>query len=563
MRADFVLDYNVLKLGEPQKLNLMARFASGAAPEDRKRRPLNLSVVIDRSGSMAGEKIDYTRQAAQFLVQNLGTQDILSVVLYNDAVETLLYPERVRRKDAINQRIASIKARGTTNLSGGWLEGCKLVSENLDTKSVNRVILMSDGLANRGVTDSEQIVSMVKKQYSEGVSTTAMGLGNDFNEDLLMAMAMAGGGAFYFIESPEITPLIFQEELQGLLNVVGQNLVVTIQPSQHVSIVSQLNAYPSHTDGQKTTFRMGDVFGDEIKAILLELSVEAINMAGEVELAALQFEFDELLDEGSEHRVIEMPVKVRVQSDEVVPELPNQEVEQSVLLLRAANARKRAVRAADRGEFESASQVLREVANLIEQSQIIDPKLSEERDALLKQAEDVAKGNSGYGVYHRKTMSTQAFYTMTSRHDDTVMLRVRELARKGQDKPPDPKRTQEAEAHMRQSDLRIETRAGVPPTHVTWKGQTFELQGELIRIGRSRHNEIIIPASGVSRFHCQIRREANQLILEDLGSTNGTVIHGSVLEAPYVLNMGDVVYVCDEKLIFHDGSLGTQPTGAG
>ena len=120
MQADFVLDYDVLTIQQPHKVYLIARLVAGSAPDNEQRRPLNLSMVIDHSGSMAGEKLDYTRQAAQFLVQNLSTRDILSIVLYNNRVETLVTPAPVQHKDAINQRIDDVKASGTTNLSGGW-----------------------------------------------------------------------------------------------------------------------------------------------------------------------------------------------------------------------------------------------------------------------------------------------------------------------------------------------------------------------------------------------------------------------------------------------------------
>ncbi|MCA9912949.1 MAG: VWA domain-containing protein [Anaerolineae bacterium] len=215
MRADFALDYDVLTVERPQQLYLMARFEAGTGPREAVRRPLNVSLVIDRSGSMAGEKIDYTRQAAQFLVQHLSRRDIFSVVLYNDKVETLLEPEPVLNKDRVMQSLDKMRVRGTTNLSGGWLQGCQHVAENQGGGKLNRVILMTDGLANRGVTDPNQLVQMSRQKQLEGISTTTMGMGTDFNEDLLIEMAHAGGGAYYFIESPEVAPQIFQEELSG------------------------------------------------------------------------------------------------------------------------------------------------------------------------------------------------------------------------------------------------------------------------------------------------------------------------------------------------------------
>ena len=149
MKADFALDYDVLTVERPQKLYLMARLVSNATPANHSRRPLNISLVLDRSGSMAGNKLDYTRQAAQFLVQHLGENDTLSIVLYNEQVTTLIPPDSVAQKDAISQRLNQIKASGMTNLSGGWLEGCKWVEEGLSQDQMNRVILMTDDLPNR------------------------------------------------------------------------------------------------------------------------------------------------------------------------------------------------------------------------------------------------------------------------------------------------------------------------------------------------------------------------------------------------------------------------------
>lgn len=553
MRADFSLDYDVLTVERPQKLYLMARFEAGEGPNDALRRPLNLSLVIDRSGSMAGDKIDYTKQAAQFLVQHLGANDVFSIVLYNDKVETLVAPERVSNKDAVIQLLDRMRVRGTTNLSGGWLEGCQHVTSQLSPQSLNRVILMSDGLANRGVTDSPTLISMAKQKRGEGVSTTTMGLGKDFNEDLMMEMAHSGGGAFYFIESPEVTPEIFKEELSGLLSVVGQNLTISIESNKHVSSLRQLNAYSVAMDGKKTSFQLGDIFAHEVKTLVLELSIPAMESLGETQIATLRFDYDEIADGSSQHQSKSFDVMVNVKAPSEFGALPNPDVAQSVLLLKAAQARQEAVKAADHGDYTHASQVLRDMAKSIADSQVMSEELKEEKDALLEQAERMDKGAAAYNEYSRKTMSTQAFYTMTNRHDDTVMLRFREQQR--EQSPENAKMTLEREVEAVQEDgnTTVPKEEGVPPTHMHWKGQIFELKGEIIRLGRSSHNEIMIDEKGVSRFHGQIRRADGKLYFEDLGSTNGTTVEGKQIKEPYQLSVGDVVFLCDEKLVFSKG----------
>ncbi|MBI5671335.1 MAG: FHA domain-containing protein [Chloroflexi bacterium] len=533
MLADFYLDYDRLTAGQAHTIYLMARLMSGPAPASQRRLPLNLGLVIDRSGSMAGDKIAFTRQAAQFLVQNLGPNDTLSVVLYNHEIETLQPPQRVTHKDAITQRIGAIKTGGTTNLSGGWLEGCNLVAQNLGGEQLNRVIIMSDGLANRGITDSARLVALAQQKREQGISTTTMGLGADFNEDLLMAMADAGGGAFYFIESPEVAPLIFEEELRGLLSMVGQNLSVQLEFSDYIDAVRQLNAYPSETGAKHVAYRLGDIFADEVKTLVLELSIPALAEVGEYRVATLRFDYDELTPDGSHHRTLELPIRVTVVPYAALLPPPNKDVRRSVLLLQAAQARREAVQAADRGEFVEASQVLRSVAEAIEESQIISPDLEEERNALLVQASEIESGDS-YDKLSRKFMQTQAFYTMTDWHEGTQNLRTREMERVVKPSP-------------------IIKKPGVIPTLLVWNNRQYPLDKDLIRIGRAAQNDIIIDRRSVSRFHGQITRQNDALVLEDLSSTNGTYVNEIRLEGqPHTLSVGDVVRFGDEQVIFHD-----------
>ena len=397
---------------------------------------------------------------------------------------------------------------------------------------------MTDGLANRGIIETDRLVALGKQKFEEGISTTTMGLGDDFNEDLLIAIANASGGAFYFIESPEVTPTIFQEELRGLLSVVGQNLTISLDLTEHVSNVAQLNAYPATMGERRVSFRLGDVFGEEVKTLALELSLPGIDQLGEKQIATLRFDYDELSEAGVQHRVLEQAVIVNIAPADQQPALANPAVSESVLLLKSAQARQSAVEQADQGNYEGASQVLRTAADAIGQVDADNAALSEEREALLKQAAEMEMGPDSFDAHSRKMMSTQAVYTMTDRHMATQALRVRELERMLKEQKDGPQPSQPS-------------RGGLIPTTVRWNGQAFPLVGDLIRIGRAPQNEIIIQARGVSRFHCQIRRSNNQLVIEDLHSTNGTHIGGYPLQSPYTLSAGDEVFLCNEKLIFN------------
>lgn len=533
MKADFALDYDVLTVEQSHKLYLMARLVADPIPDSHKRRPLNLSLVIDRSGSMAGDKIEFTRQAAQFLVQHLGSTDQFSIVLYNENVETLLPPEPVIRKDFIIQRLQKIRAGGMTNLSGGWLQGCSLVAQNVREDYINRVILMSDGLMNRGITDESQLINLARNKRDQNVTTTTMGLGADFNEELLIAMADAGGGAFYFIESPESTPLIFQEELRGLLSVVGQNLTVSLIASPNIQNVTQLNTYDLHLNGNVYAFSLGDIYGDEVKTLILELSVPALKDIGQQEIARLRFEYDVINESGSDHQTVELPIVVNIVEKQAALTSPNPEVGKSVLLLQSARARREAVNVADKGDYLSASQMLRQAAGAIEDSKLMHPQLLDEQQSLMQQAAELERGTDFYDDYSRKVMTAQANYTMTDKHERTVSLRAREIERAL--KTPETERKE-----------------GVPPKYMSWREQTFPLQDSLIRIGRAPQNEIMLNGKNISRFHCQVKPDSGKVFLEDLGSTNGTFVNGIRISEPHALSVGDVVRIGYEQLIFHD-----------
>lgn len=236
--------------------------------------PLNLSVVIDRSGSMAGDKIRYARQAAKHIVDQMSSSDYLSIVIYDQQVDVLVSATPVYNKQQIKNKIDAIYERGNTNLMGGAMEGYAQVARNYNAGFVNRVLLLSDGLANQGIVNPDQISNIVRsKMRSNGISISTFGVGRDYNEDLMTSMAENGAGNYYFIDQPGDITGIFQSELNGLHDVVAQHAEMRIRIPDNVYI-ERVYGQQYEREGNNLVVHFSDLFANETKGVLVRYSVK-------------------------------------------------------------------------------------------------------------------------------------------------------------------------------------------------------------------------------------------------------------------------------------------------
>jgi Ca-activated chloride channel homolog len=235
--------------------------------------PLNISVVLDRSGSMAGDKLKYTKEALKYVVNNLDSRDILSIVLYDTEVEVFLEPQRIEDKNSLLNRIDKIQIAGSTNLEGGIRRGYSLVKQAkklLGTEMINRVLLLSDGLANVGVSDPEILSSITKGFFEEDhISISTFGVGTDYNENLMARIALHGGGLYYFIYSPEKLPEIFNEELKGMSKVVAKNTILKIKFPEDQLTYERTYSFSSNLKKNVLEISFNDLFAEEQKSILI------------------------------------------------------------------------------------------------------------------------------------------------------------------------------------------------------------------------------------------------------------------------------------------------------
>jgi Ca-activated chloride channel family protein len=211
------------------------------------RSPLRLAVVIDRSGSMSGQPLAEALRCAEHIAAGLTARDHLAVVLYDDKIQVPVPLSGGGNLPAVQRALAGVESGGSTALFDGWEQGARLL-EHGPKDTLSRVVLLSDGQANRGLVDVDQIVQHCARWAERGVSTTTVGLGRDFNEDLMIRMARAGGGQQYYGRSADDLRDGFDEELQLLQALYLRKLRVRLVPADGV-VAEALGGLPSGPDG--------------------------------------------------------------------------------------------------------------------------------------------------------------------------------------------------------------------------------------------------------------------------------------------------------------------------
>lgn len=238
--------------------------------------PKRLALVVDRSGSMAGQPLDEALRCVQHIANHLAPQDALALLVYDDKVDTLLPLQPMHSSEVVTQAIAGVQAGGMTNLHGGWLAGAQQLQGSADqalAQTVSRVILLSDGQANHGETDLSAIEAQCRQWLDRGVTTTTVGLGQGFNEDLMIGMARAGGGQNYYGQTAADLYDSFAEELALLQALYGRQIGLKLLPAPGV-MVEMLSPATQQPDG---SWRMTDLaWGAEAwVAVRLHLSPSA------------------------------------------------------------------------------------------------------------------------------------------------------------------------------------------------------------------------------------------------------------------------------------------------
>lgn len=324
---------------------------------ERERMPVNVAIVIDKSGSMQGDKIEQARQAAIQAIDRLHDSDIVSVITYDSSVNVVVPATKASDRQAIKATIRSIQAGGNTALFAGVSKGAAEVRKFKEDKRVNRVILLSDGLANVGPSAPSELEQLGASLIKEGISVSTLGLGLGYNEDLMSNLAMAGSGNHVFIEDAENLVKVFQNEFDDVLSVVAQQVVIKAQMADGVRPIKVLN-YPADITGQQVTIEFGQLYSGQERYFVVEFEVASGKANSRAAIATVSVEYMNMATETKD--TLSSSVEVKFTDSK---ELAEKEVNKEVLgacVIQIANERSRsATELRDLGEVEEARKLLK------------------------------------------------------------------------------------------------------------------------------------------------------------------------------------------------------------
>lgn len=323
---------------------------------DAERPPANVAIVLDKSGSMGGAKIARAREAAKMAVERLGPNDIVSIIAYDTTVSVVVPATKVADKEAIFEMIDGIKPGGNTALFAGVSKGAAEVRKFRGKDRVNRVILVSDGIANRGPSTPGALGELGVSLRKEGISVSTLGLGEGYNEDLMFKLAEKSDGNHSFAESGERLVAILDEEFGDVLSVAAQEVLVKIECQPGVRPVRVLGR-EAEISGQSCTVLLNQIYSKQEKYVLLEVEVPATAAGKALDVANVSVSYANMATKLTDELSSKVAARFTADAKEVVLKT-NKDVMVSCVMQVATLTNEKAMKLRDDGNVEEAQQLL-------------------------------------------------------------------------------------------------------------------------------------------------------------------------------------------------------------
>jgi Ca-activated chloride channel homolog len=404
VRAD--LGQSVLPEGEDGRVFLRVSLEG---EEEGSRAPANVIVVIDKSGSMKGDRIDQAREAALMAVERLGSDDVLGVIAYSDNATIVSRAGPLHNAAEVRERIRRLHAEGRTALYAGVAEAIRELKPFRDPNAVNRIILLSDGLANVGPSSSAELEGLGREAARDGITITTIGIGLGYNEDLMTRLALASDGNHAFVEHPHDLVRIFNEEFGDVLSAVGGEVDIEIECPEGFRPMRAVGR-DAKIDGQNVSLKLGQVYRKQQKYVVIELAVDKAHARGTAAAANVKVNYHAMASK--ERRATEQKAEVRFSaSREEATRSVNNEVVAAVTAQIATERNEKATALRDAGKTEEAKRVLKENAEYLDNQARALPAAAAAplRDMSKKNVDDAENLDAGNWEKQRKVMRANQY----------------------------------------------------------------------------------------------------------------------------------------------------------
>ena len=360
--------------GTPET-NYLKVSLSGQNIDSKKRVPINLAIVIDKSGSMSGQRIEKAREAAILAVNMLNENDTLSIVAYDSEARVIVPATKVDNKLRIIGLInENIYASGGTALFAGLSKGIKQVENQLTKDKVNRIILLSDGQANIGPSSVDELSQLAIIAAKKNIAITTLGIGSDYNELLMSSIASYSDGNHVFVNNSADLENVFVHEFTDLMSAIAQDVVITIQLNNGVKPVRLLGR-DGVIKGNEITVKMNQLFSNQEKYVLLEVIPDKGKVGQEKTLAQVDLKYDNLLENKTENET--QVVRISYTKDKkMVDDAIHQDVIVETELQKVALENEKALELYNQGKRDEAQQLLRENSEALKAISTQSPTMS-------------------------------------------------------------------------------------------------------------------------------------------------------------------------------------------
>lgn len=402
------LDNAVVLAGGTQTAVVKVTLDAPKAPPLAQRPPVNLTIVLDRSGSMSGQKIQKAREAAIAALRRLGPEDLFSLVTYDHQVNTVVPAQSAANTEWIESRIRSIDSGGNTALFAGVSQGASEVRKHLDGRYVNRILLLSDGLANVGPSSPAELARLGTALRKEGIAVTTIGVGTDYNEDLMTQMAQNSDGNTYFVESSVDLPRIFNSELGDVLSVVASKVTIEVEFPEGIRPVRILGR-DGRVGEDRVEVTLNQLYGGQQKFALIEVELPAGTVGEERKVADARCTYQDMIVNQPAFTTGQALVRYSGSQEEVARNL-NVDVNNFIMWNEVAEAQEQAIYFADNADYDAAADTLRDKSSQLKAYAVQNsqPALEQQAEELKKKADGIEQ-QQNLEAQGRKEMRTSSF----------------------------------------------------------------------------------------------------------------------------------------------------------